>query len=117
MDLQVDNLVPKFCEKCGTQYTQRDINVYPDTSSYPPLLSIRAECKNCRHVVLLKVAIRPNGSASPSISGIKQIGKNYTSEEDIEFMNTLEPLSEADLLEFFEILDKAKAKDILKSLD
>ncbi|RMD77513.1 hypothetical protein D6810_00725 [Candidatus Dojkabacteria bacterium] len=102
---------PKFCERCGKPYGIDDVTVFPEGLGLP-ILNVRSECKFCRHVVLLKVVNR----GTNGFSGLKQIGRNYSSQQDKEFLVSSEPIGSREVLEFYEILMSSSAQEIIHSL-
>ncbi len=102
----LENIIPKYCEKCGKEYAQQDVVVMPENIPNPgQVFNVRCSCSRCKNVVVMKIAIRPD----MGVAGIKNIGKVFNEDRVLnQEMYKDDPLVMDDLLIFYEYLEQLK---------
>lgn len=91
---EIRQFIPKFCEKCGNQYSFDEVNLNIELNG---VTNIRCFCNKCRHQVIMRLLKR-----SGDISGSKQIFKSDLSLQEINKVSLQGPIDNSELLEFFE---------------
>ena len=110
----LDNIIPKYCEKCGNEYEQKDIVVTPENiANLGQMFNIKCSCSKCKNIVVMKVGMK----SDTGMVGVKNIGKMFNEDSIDNSMLDLDPLAMDDLLIFYEYLEQLKPITLIQKID